>query len=283
VSAGLLAALPEPRIRELSDELRLISGGADRILLSNEGWINERRIFEQSGLLGRLGLNVTVVAYVRPPVEWLNSAWWQWGAWSGIPLDEWLGHHLAKVRWYELISSWIGQANVEKVIVRLLTSDVVNDFCDVIQVPRLPSTRSNRGLPGTVLRLYQRHRELRPSPHDSAGDFVFAKHLGHLPDDPTPWVMGPYRIRRVLEATAESNKRLLELLDDDARKSMESDARWWDEVAYAEKKKSSEGQIELTTRQLEKIAVAALSSIRELENENRDLRKRLQTTNRNRE
>lgn len=276
VSAGLLAQLPESRIRELSDQLHQISGSADRILLSNEGWINECRIFEQSGLLARLGLDAEVVAYVRPPVEWLNSAWWQWGAWSGIPIDKWLGNHLAKVRWHELISSWIDQAKVQKVTVRLLTSDVVSDFCDVVQVPRLPGTSSNRGLPGTVLRLYQRHRELRASPHDSAGDFVFAKYLGSLSDDPTPWVMGPYRIRRILEATQESNRRLLELLDDDSRTSMEGDGRWWDEAAYADKKKSSEGPVEPSVRQLEQIAVAALSSIRQLEDENRDLRKRLQ-------
>jgi len=275
VNVGLLASLADSHVRKLSDELHSICGNSERLLLSNEGWINEYKVFKESDLLTRLGLKVTVVVYVRPPVEWLNSAWWQWGAWSGVGLDQWLNNQLAMVRWHDMISPWLSLQNVEKVTVRLLPSDVISDFCDVMNLPRMPSERSNRGLPGTLLRIFQRHRDLRTSPHDSAGDFVFAKYLGHLTNDPTPWVMGPYRIRKILEATKESNLRLLSLLDDDSRKVMEEEGKWWLESAYSDKKKSFEGVVNQTDPHLEQITVAALSSLLKLENENRDLRNRL--------
>jgi len=275
VNASLLAELPDAQIKKLSGDVRAISGDVDRLLLSNEGWINDCKIFQESNLLDRLGFNTSIVAYVRPPVEWLNSAWWQWGAWSGVPFERWLDYELLRVRWFDLIEPWLGLKNVDKVIVRLLPSDVISDFCDVINVPRLPSERRNRGLPGTLLRIYQRHRELRKTPHDSAGDFVFAEHLGHLSNDPTPWVMGPYRIRKILAETKGSNLRLLSMLDEESGKHMEEDGKWWDESAYADRQKSFEGQVDLSATHLEQIAVAALTSLLELKNENRSLRSRL--------
>jgi hypothetical protein len=275
VSAGLLSGLPDSALQAIRKELIDISGGRDRIMLSNEGWINEYEIFEGSGLLPALGLNCTVVVYVRPPVEWLNSAWWQWGAWAGVSLDQWLNAHLAKVRWHDLIVPWKSLPGVERVIVRLLPSDVIADFCNVIGIPPIPGKRSNSGLPGTILRLYQRHRELRKSSHDSANDFVLSRHFGHIANDPTPWVIGPYKIKKIVESTRKSNTDLMNLLDADSRASMENDPRWWDAAAFADKKKSALSVENLPLARLEEIAVAALSSIRELEGENRSLRRRL--------
>jgi len=68
---------------------------------------------------------------------------------------------------------------------------------------------------------------------------------------------------------------LMGLLDDDSRTSMANDPRWWDSEAFSDKKKSPPILESLPSPGLEKVAVAALSSIRELEDENRNLKKRL--------
>jgi len=259
----------------MSRELRLLTDSNDRVLLSNEGWINEYKTFEKSDLLTKLGLTCTVIVYVRPPVEWLNSAWWQWGAWSGTPLDKWLNANLEKVQWHDLIAPWKNLQGVEKVSVRLLPLDVVTDFYNAIEVPPIPSKRSNSGLPGTILRLYQRHPGLRKSPHDSAGDFVFSKYFGHIADDPTPWVLGPYMIKKILESTRESNTKLMGLLDEESRALMENDSRWWDAAAFSDKKKSPPTVENLSPPRLEEILVTAMRSIRKLEDENRELKNNL--------
>ena len=274
VSAKDLAALPSATLDRLARQMANVAGEGGRLVLSHEGWLNEYPVFQKSRLLHKLGLDCEVVVYVRPPVEWLNSAWWQWGAWSGVPFNRWFRHHLERVCWHDRLAHWFGMEHVGRVTLRVLPNDVVSDFCSVLNIPPIQSNRNNTSLPGSVLRLFQRHRELRPGPHDSAIDFVLSRHFGELGDSP-PWVLGQKRVAQIMEETRESNLRLLDCLDEVSRIAMRDDPRWWDAKAFADRKRKPAMTQAPDPDALDQLAARALKVIWELDDENRQLRKSL--------
>ncbi len=69
--------------KELSQE-------ADTIVLSSEGWGTAPQALAEDSIFSAAGYEVNVIAYVRPQIEWLNTAWWQWGAWADVPFSRWL-------------------------------------------------------------------------------------------------------------------------------------------------------------------------------------------------
>ena len=52
-------------------------------IFSQEDWGRTAEHFKHSDFFGQLELDVYVIVYVRPQVDWFNSAWWQWFAWNG--------------------------------------------------------------------------------------------------------------------------------------------------------------------------------------------------------
>lgn len=276
VAAHELAAFEDAELASMAQVLApLIGNSGGRVILSNEGWVNERKSFEESGLLTALGLECEVVAYARPPVEWINSAWWQWGAWTGAPFDRWLNGTLGKVQWADMIEPWQRLPGVEKITARLLPDDVVADFSGLLGVSSPDVGRPNTSLPGSVLRLYQRHSELRPGPHRSAIDFVLARHLRGLGGQ-TPWILDSKTIERIIEATRDSNFRFLEYLDVDSREQMRADPRWWDPAAYGNHEIESPGEQPPDAEAVDALAAEALQRVFDLDQDNRRLRKQLE-------
>ncbi|NOY61910.1 MAG: hypothetical protein GXP10_01940 [Gammaproteobacteria bacterium] len=275
VNAAEIASLSRSKRKVLAKRLSGVCGSSGCVVLSNEGWINESELFKSSDVLQSLKLKCHAVCYVRPPVEWINSAWWQWGAWTGAPFPRWLNGNLMHVRWFEKIEKWQDVKGVEKLTVRLLPKDIVSDFCGVLGVRSPQENRSNVSLPASVLRLYQRHRYLRPDPHSSAIDFVLARYLNGGVNDPTPWVLGPKVIERIIEKTRQSNLRLLTLLDENSKAKIKEDPRWWDPTAFSFRQKEPPMAKKVNPEKLEAIAVQALRAIWELDQENRQLRQKI--------
>src|SRR5262249_46899346 len=145
--------------------------------LSNEGWGNEYAEFAEQRLLERLDIDAEIVLYVRPQVAWCNSAWWQWGAWNRNTFARWLDKQLMRIQWETIRAGWQAVPGVRAVHVRLLPEDILADFCALVGLDPLPPAVINASLPEPVLRLFQRHRELRGGPHESALEFSIARHL----------------------------------------------------------------------------------------------------------
>ena len=222
------------------DALRDGLHALDGPILSNEGQINDL----QGGqwLLEALDMPVHVVAYVRPQVDYVNSAWWQWGAWSEMPRQDWIEQRIKRALWGDILRRWQAIPQVRQVTVRLLPREVVSDVFGLFGAE--PSSgeaaprRSNVTLSGTLLRLLQRHPALRAT-FGKEIDFELSKLLarfGHPGDRaPTPWVIGPDLAQRILSRTAASNRVLLSMLDPDSAARMSGDPRWWEAGAYADR------------------------------------------------
>ena len=223
VNAKAIASISPLKLKGLSKQLSEVSGAGGRVVLSYEGWINDSEIFNKSRILSKSKVKSEVICYIRPPVEWINSAWWQWGAWAEVPFQYWINGTLRYACWYDRVMAWNEVDGVEKVTVHLLPKDIVSDFCQILGIPPIQTSRSNAGLPASVLRLYQKSKQLRSGPHNSAIDFMLAHYLKES-GDPALWVLGPKLIDKMIFRTRESNLKLLEMLRKEPRVEMEHDA-----------------------------------------------------------
>lgn len=271
-NAEHLAGLNKLKMVALSHGFDGILARGVRPILSNEGWTRQIELFKEGEILERLGLRPMVVIYVRPQVAWLNSAWWQWGAWSELDFEAWLRRQLPKVDWWSLITpwhQWVGRSNVQ---VRLLPDDILGDFFAIIESRAPKAERSNASLPGSVLRLLQRHRELRPSAHVSALEFVLERHLEPNQSDATPWVLNTEWMERIINRCRSGNESLLASLDPDSQKRMLEDARWWDATDFAQKCWQQPGTQPASADDVDSLAASALAAVQKLDGELRALR-----------
>jgi hypothetical protein len=240
------------------DKLRV-----DTLVLSNEDWLRQNRRLKR--LLTHIGKTVRVIAYVRPPVSFLNAAWWQWGAWQDVNFDEWLTRKLSDSLWSIPLRAWRKDPHVSDISIRLLPDDVVGDFFTLLGVKLSTATSDNvnRGLPATILRLYQRNKQLRPTRHASEIDFILARRVNY--SGSAPWVLERDMVERIVAKTLPSNRELLTMLTPDLAESMRRDPRWWDAGAFADRRVESwEPQLP-DIAELERLCVAMAEAIVRME------------------
>jgi hypothetical protein len=231
--------------------------------LSSENWLYQNKRLQM--LLTQLGGGLRAIAYVRPQVGFLNAAWWQWGAWLNVNFDEWLSRKLLDSRWSIPLRAWRKDPHISNLSIRLLPDDVVDDFFLLLGIRKAAAARAdvNKGLPATILRLYQRNRQLRPSRHASETDFILSKRVNH--PGSAPWVLDRDTVRRIIAKTSQSNHELLTMLSPDQAESMRRDPRWWDAEAFADRKVESwEPQVP-ETADLERLCVAMAETIVRME------------------
>lgn len=186
------AALRNALHRRLSQAAR---GRGPVPILSSEGWITPPAALVS--VLAELGHPpVAVTAFLRPPVAWLNAAWWQWGVWAQPSLDDWMARQphagftqgLALERW----------AAIPNVALRVQSTrpDVIAKFAALhgLDLPR-PRAASNSQASAALVGLMLRHRGLRPGPHNSRLDFIVQRWCPPVAG-PSLWaVMARHRAR----------------------------------------------------------------------------------------
>lgn len=273
-SGSELAAMGVAKRRHVIAEIKAMAADYDQLIFSNEGWGPHPDEFIDDILFADPAFEVSILAYVRPQVEWMNSAWWQWGAWTDAPLNKWVNGNIAKANWNLQLKKWLQKSWVKRVDVRLLQGDVIQDFNSYAGISLNAGGHHNQGLPGLVLRLFQHHRKLRPGPHKSAIDFVLSRQL-EMERGNTPWVIPPPMVSRLITAFHEDNQKLLDLLPPDQRDHMLQDHRWWDAEAYSSKTLSPPFVQRLNPNDLETLSVAALEAVFRMDEELRRLKKQL--------
>jgi hypothetical protein len=254
----------------LRTQLKNAVAGWDRLIMSNEEWGNEHGAFSQGRYLERLGLDCEIVLYVRPQVAWCNSAWWQWGAWKPEPSIHWVLDQLPRIQWFDVVKKWQLVPGVSKVTVRLLPENVIEDFCSHARINLSRELTSNTSLPASILRLYQRHRQLRPRPHTSANDFVLSRLL-QLQGQTAPWVLELNLVKQILEECRDSNLQLLELLGESQGASMRDDPAWWSHEFYAARLCEPWQPIAPDANNLDLLAATALQALVDLDTQHRQL------------
>lgn len=195
-------------------------------ILSSEGWIEHGREFGAVSGLGQ-GAPVDAVAYVRPPLDWLNAAYWQWGvwqygAWHNRNTEAWLGQER-----YQLgrqIADW---AAVPAVRLRVLDArrDAVAGFAAAFGVPLVPAGHVNTAAPPALIGFLLRNRRFRPTPHASGVEFVFNRWC-RVPGNPRPWAFLPRFAEAVWPALQDEVSRLMDVLPEAEAEALLADPGW---------------------------------------------------------
>lgn len=212
-------------------------------ILSQEGWARLGDVFGEAGIIDRLGGGARVIMFVRPPVDWLNSAWWQWGVWTRTTVDAHVGRTLRQVRWQALARAWRQVPGVERVDLGLATSDVTARFFQLLDAPAPPPVTTNAGVPGSFLLFLLRNRKYRPDAHTPKVEFVVARHLP-AQRYPTPWVLSPTHIAHVFDKTAGDAAKISRLLAPEDRPALAAEPRWHSAEAYAGRRVDDLAQFE---------------------------------------
>ncbi|WP_310621699.1 hypothetical protein [Flexibacterium corallicola] len=220
-------------------------------IISCEGWVNLFEKINQSELFPRLDVDADIVLYIRPPLEWLNSAFWQWGAWTNATLDRWLNSNIEKANWSRYIDKWEKVCGVKSVNVRLATTDVVADFMSFLEVDKFKISHSNNfSSSPDLLRFLLRNRKYREGPHHPHYEFVVNKFL-NLQRSQAPWVLPEEFQKRALSHLRGDQLTLEKKITREMWQKIENDQRWWDQSVYAEKqilKPNDESNLESADR-----------------------------------
>ncbi len=260
-TAGELLNMPLADRNRMLADLQALMDAHDLVILSNEAWLGRHNALHKGGFLEGLGQPFGVFAAVRPQIEFLNSAWWQWGAWTGQAFETWIQNRVSGALWNTSLRQWRRNPACTGVTVRLLSRDIVGDFLNAYGLQphdTLPRGKaSNVSLPGEVLRLFQRHPELRAGPGRAVMDFILSGF--RLGDQPTPWVMPADLGQQIIEQSHKDNQRLGGLLPPEQADRMRATPGWWSVEAYADRVLQSalplpvdrEGALEMQTRLLQ--------------------------------
>ncbi len=230
-SSCSLITLQDEFLANFKSSLLLLSNKCDTLLLSNEGWINESDVFHTlSDVLNCY--ECEVIMLIRPPVLWLNSAWWQWGAWSNVELDLWLSRNIKNVCWSSFYDKFQLVDFIKKVHVIPLSNDIVNSVNEIVSLPLIEEReKSNVSSGNNLLRFFELKRTLRPSPHHSNIEFALNRYVKNTgkPD----WVISRLNITKILKRTYESNLKLLENMSNSDKELVLNDNSWWGKGYYA--------------------------------------------------
>ncbi|WP_415408721.1 hypothetical protein ACLM45_08140 [Synechococcus sp. A10-1-5-9] len=244
-AAEILVCRPQRSKKQASRFFKEQSGAS--LFLSNEGWA---QAFSLPGFCEEINdlievcspIKTTMIVVVRPPVEWINSAWWQWGAWQSEPnFERWFPVMLKSLQWHYKLN--IVKERFPKVDLRvlLLKPTLLTDLAMLcgLEATAFASVGSvaNSSLPAVVLRLYQAFPELRPGPHASGIDFSILRALN---DHSTafrraPWVINRELIQQILTQTKTSSQALTAWMSEQDAADFKQDPRWWSSDAYQDR------------------------------------------------
>ena len=270
-NAELVRVLSHTQRSNARAKLKYLGQKYEWLIFSSESWGPKAHLFGDDWLFADPAFEIHLLAYIRPQIEWLNSAWWQWGAWTRMQPRPWFNRMRKNAQWHPLLKQWKDKLWVNSLTVRLMDGDIVCDAMNYLgyELPEQP--RVHQGLPAIVLRLFQRHRHLRPGPHASAIDFVLARHL-ELEAKGTPWVIGPGLVKELVDFFREDNQKLAQMLTQDQGRRLLDDPRWWKAEAYdtADLEKALVAKLDM--KDLETFSVAAMKAIDMLDAEVRRLR-----------
>jgi len=223
-------------------------------IFSQEDWGRRAGHFKDSKLFDQLNIDVHAVVYVRPQVDWFNSAWWQWFAWSekfSSPEDVIKAWGYKFMQWGNQITPWKRLSRVKGVTVRLQVSDIVKDFLELMggeaREKEYIVERNNISLSPILIKLLKRYPILR-SAHSADVDSILSRYLQF--EGRPPWVLNSQLITDILDATREDNILLMAMLDPSSRELMQNDPRWWDADCFVNNRVWKEADYRLSENEL---------------------------------
>lgn len=234
-------------------------------IFSQEDWGRRTGEFRESNFFNKLNIHADVIVYIRPQVDWFNSAWWQWFAWEKSfnrpqdVIDAW-GYNI--MLWASHISRWDSLDGVKKVTVRLQPADIIEDFLSLFKISPEPGIsqkfRVNASLPPMLIKLLLKYPYIRRT-QSAYVDILLSRFLKF--EGKSPWIIGPELSQQIIAATRIDSEKLLWMLDEASRKTMKNDPRWWDADHYKSRYVFNEKDLVLSKSELFSIIAQTIPAL----------------------
>ena len=250
-------------ISNFRSSLDKLSTDYDEVLFSNEGWLEESQNFLEKSPIFENHI-VEVIFIVRPPVEWINSAWWQWGQWGQWGkgnLNGWIHAQLSKTQWIDYYNKWNSLQFVSKVHTYSLSSDILKELSRLIEFKYSSSPqRHNNSSDYRLLRFFKLARSLRKNEHTPNIEFSLNRHITSTgtPD----WILSRDNIGKILSSTKESNLKIRDLISNE---DITTNDKWWGNGYYKDIDKDLKIDAELSKESLIKMLEEAYLIIHDLD------------------
>lgn len=191
----------------------------DSVIISNEGWANGLTP-EFEGALNKFSAPLDILLVIRPPVEWMNSSWWQWGVWTDQTLENWIKHQTPAVNYYVQLQKWNSLKHIEKFRVAEISeglTDVLAEFLDVDPEALKIEKNVNVATNFSLLRHLIIHKEkYGRKTHDPQIEFKLNRIL-NLPNNPPPFIIPHHLSTVIIENSISSSKNILQKIQSDKR------------------------------------------------------------------
>lgn len=234
-------------------------------IFSHESWWKRTDDFRNSNFFNNLAISADVIVYIRPQVDWFNSAWWQWFAWTKPfkrpqdVIDAW-GYNF--MLWGYQISEWGKLDGVKNITVRLQPNDIVEDFLRLFKQTPVHGLsqkyRVNTSLPAILVKLLLKYPVLRRL--HNAYVAIFLSRFLKLEGNP-PWIIDMGLTNQIITATRLDNEKVLQMLDEASQESMKKDRRWWDAEYYRKRYVYNEKDLELSRSEFFSIMAQAMRTV----------------------
>ncbi len=249
VEKGTRTRKPE-RIREVRDYLSNLVKSEFTPIISNEALLHLSRKPIYNELFTELGMDSLVFLYIRPQVELINSAWWQWGVWGKMTFSQWYKGIQKTTHWNQYIRHIRDMDFVRELHVGICSNDVVSDFFRRIDVTIPNETalaHTNKSLGTEELSFLLRHRKYRPDPHTPNADAILERYPRSKYSQKA-WCLNQNQVKMVLENHRNGNEELLELLPRNIADQISNDTKWWSAEAYSDRKRWNWTELKEDTR-----------------------------------
>lgn len=198
-------------------------------IASNEGWINHHAAFAKA--LAAWGHPpVEVVAFLRPPIDWMNAAFWQWGVWHQPALDVWMERSNMPYSFADDIAAWAQIPNV-RITVRSQRPDVVAKFAALYSLPLQADRQTNATAPAILTGVLLRNRKFRPTGHQGAIEFVVQRWCPEVPGRKL-WAVLSRHVQMLRPVRLAALETLSGVLRPEDMGDLLADPRWTREASY---------------------------------------------------
>jgi hypothetical protein len=273
VEISHLLKLDQDKRKAILNKFELLFQNFETIIISNEGWgvkpheVNQ--FFET--FFSMRSFEIDIIGFIRPQVEWFNSAWWQWGAWTGHTFDHWLDRTIDEASWFKHIEMWNSFNWVNNVHFSLLNSHMISGFLSKIRATfNENSIISNQSSPKLLLRFFQLNREFRVDAHDSGKEFALNRWL-NFQDKATPFVIEKKNIEKIQTFHKDANERLIDYLSEEDKKLFQQEnSKWFFTLSYEKKNILQSSPESLTNMEYQTLLVTSENAINILRNKCKD-------------
>ena len=216
-------------IQKLSSEMSELSATFDRVLLSCENWTQNYNFFERIKKAFQ-GHDLFIIFIVRPPVQWMNSSWWQWQQWEDIDLDSWVKNTNVAKSWLAACENYSSLDFVKKIHVLSLQKNILEQVGSILGVGIGDKEKKhNSSSSGELLRFLKMKRGLRVGAHDPHSEFVLNKYVS--PRSKADWVLTYDNVKIIIDSSRAHCLELSKLVENE---NLLDNYAWWNVDYYIE-------------------------------------------------